>query len=219
MDVAGLPVSINMGAAGAQPLVTSASKFAHAVISVILPALIDLPRAQLQWMALASTVLELYSRSVHLGEARAWTLAYNYLLELLTERALTGKDFAEPSVACLNNWNFSGSASAVVQGAAGPKQFVVKKPGQLCNNFNNHGGCYRGELDCSFDHVCSACAQRGHGASNCPLGAAGGAGVPNQSRSSGGSRRGGGRGGRGSRGGSVRTAEPPAAAAAGGSAP
>ena len=204
-DFAVIAAALAGGAPGSQPIVTSAAKFSHAVFSVILPALMDLPTASLHWMALASTVLELYFKALPTyGESQAWTMANTYLIELLTERVLNGDGFAVPSIACLNVYHLT-SMNAISKGAAGPQ---AGRKGGACNGFNHQNGCPRGEA-CDYRHVCSVCYKGGHNLLNC--GQSAGAAGPQRAGGSGGGNRN--RSNRGGRGGSSGAASSSAAAA------
>jgi len=162
--------SISFGAGGpivstvkdptkSQPL-ASIEEFFSALISTILPALIDRPAATAQWLSLSASVL-------HIAGKDGWTAARGYLDALLRERVGVAEKlpFATPSDSALRDIRML--APFAPSGQMGQR---VPSRGS-CHQFQNQGICTR--VGCSFDHSCAGCGDPSHGAtqrSSCSIG-------------------------------------------------
>ena len=204
--------SLTTTAPNATPKIDSVEDFAFTLVSTILPALIDRPRALAEWLALGRTALEIYSTNGKNGAA--WAMASAYLEQLLTERTYSRKPYNDVGLNILTNTVFAVKMSQQSQhGARGPMGPGPMNGGNgkgFCSDYNwRQQGCSRG-ADCIFKHECQfghmGCTQTTqHKSSQCPfkvpmaLKGAGGAGQGGRSRGKGG-------GGRGDAA-SVRTAQ------------
>lgn len=124
------------------PPVDSLQKFVGALVSGILPALIDRPEAMMQWMALTRTLLEVERRY-------NWATAATYLDQLLHERVSQQRGFAELSPQIMETLQYASRPAA----AAAP---LAQRPAAgtaNCNqwNFSLEGCAHSG---CRFVHAC-----------------------------------------------------------------
>ncbi len=161
----------------APPDVASAQQFFLALVSTILPALIDRPAASLQWMALARTALEIES-------SHGWPAAARYVEQHLNECVAQGQDYADTSMAILSTIFFEGrgaSYSAQSQGTQPHSDSTrVPFPPRCCDqyNWNMNGGCdvagvlpgqscHRGLHACQYK--CSGIVPGHHRSRECPI--------------------------------------------------
>ena len=126
MDGGEIPIQAN---STGPPPVPSLRGYARALVNVILPALIAKPAAMVQWLALASTVLEL-------EEKQGWTQADSYQRQLLQERVTQQKEFAEPSQACMATLMYAGAAASTVTDASMSSRSGGGSQSPYCEAFN-----------------------------------------------------------------------------------
>jgi hypothetical protein len=124
------------------PPVDSLQKFVGALVSGILPALIDRPEAMLQWIALTRTLLEVERRY-------DWAAAATYLDQLLHERVSQQGGFAELSPQIMETLQYASRPAA----AAAPQAQRPAAGALHCNQWNfSAEGCVH--PNCRFPHAC-----------------------------------------------------------------
>lgn len=160
----GLGIAASAKGATASISCASAQQFSAAMFAVILPSLIDRPNAMLQWMALGRTALEL-------EEKFSWTVASEYITQLLGERIVRHEGFAGTSMEVMTNVTVGvPPRNARTQGAgSGPGKTAAGGDANRgpCFDFNG-GGCARPTGTCRFQHICANCLKGGHAAPGCP---------------------------------------------------
>jgi hypothetical protein len=197
MDGGEIPIQAN---STGPPPVPSARSYLRALVNVILPALIAKPAAMVQWLALASSVLEL-------DEKQGWAQADSYQRQLLQERVTQQREFAEPSQACMATLMYAGAAASTVSDASMSSHGGGGSQSLFCEAFNwpKQGRVCAGAGVCGKLHQCqwtgklSCAGAPGHRSTECAHRAT--HGRQSKGGSSGGSSRGG-RGGGGGGGGS-----------------
>jgi len=188
------------------PVVNSPLTFLDVLVTTIGPALIEQPRALVQWFALARSMVLLAQNSQN-----DWSPAMIYLNRLLHERVhrrdkamfasydanMVSEARAMSYMMTHQPQSFSVSQSRHPAGAAGPRPSAL---GECCFDWNG-GRCHATPCPRNRRHVCRHCGSPDHFGVNCPvappLGGSRGASAPS---GSGGSQRGGGSGSRGGRG-------------------
>ena len=166
----------------APPPVQSAEAFCLALVSTILPSLVEQPKALVQWLSLARTVLAVAKRP-----GSSWASAMQYCDQLLQERIPQHEPFSQVSSAVLTTIDHASVAPAprppLAPVNSGPS------PPVFCQSFNwQAGGCVL--ATCNQRHECQygykgCTSTASHRSSDCPHR------NPNAGRSSG--ARGGGR--------------------------
>jgi len=145
------------------PPVSSAQAFTTALISTILPALIDRPAALVEWLTLGRTVLAL-------DERYGWANAFQYAQRQLALCIDEGKPFAtETAASVLLPIALAAGPGGAGRGPAAPGSQQAQRSNtgpQTCHNFNNGVPCRLSP--CKFAHSCQNCQQLGHGSSSCP---------------------------------------------------
>jgi hypothetical protein len=134
----------------------SASQLANAILSTILPALIDRPAAMLQWMMLGRSALSI-------DEKYGWAVASEYVAQTLTDRIGLGQELGSMNQEVFTQvtaGRVMSSGAARPHLAQGAQQGArhASVPG-VCNDFNNRS-CNRAV--CNFKHLCRACGVAGH---------------------------------------------------------
>lgn len=145
------------------PPLASLEEFTLALVSTILPALIDRPAAMVEWLALTRTVL-------HLSNKDGWPSARRYLDALLRERIGVADKlpFAPPSDPALRDIRADATRERfgfppIAPGQRAPSN--TRPPGGKCHSFQSSGACGRaGGGVCFFEHVCAVCGAADHGA-------------------------------------------------------
>jgi hypothetical protein len=140
----------------------SMQSFFLAMVSHILPALIDRPKAMMNWIVLARTALDIESR---LG----WPAASEYVTQMLQERTASRQSFIEVDRNILTSISYAKAAPTQMRSGpslGGPVPSPsLQQPQSVCFDFNR-GGCSRG-ASCFRRHVCQVCSQS-HAASSVP---------------------------------------------------
>lgn len=171
----------------------SLAEFLKIVIVSILPSLIDRPRASLDWLELARSVIEIVDRE-HDSSA-GWAVANRYLVDVLNDRVPTRTPFNAFDL------NLLGSVRAITQqrtpvpgvpagrpGVPAEQQQQLLAPGS-CRNWNDDFSC--ATTPCRYSHRCmyAACPNPtdGHRGKDCAH--KGARAQPRQSSGSGGGRR------------------------------
>ena len=167
---------------------TSLQEFLKIIIVSILPSLFDSPRASLDWLELARTVIEVTQRE-------GWPVANRYLQDLLNDRVPTSAPFNEFDHQLLQTVRIlvptspdTGAAPAAAAGAGGR---VNTQIGGACRNWNGLGQTSACANDpCPYKHRCiwNACPSPndGHRGKDCV--AKGSSAPPRQAPGSGGHR-------------------------------
>jgi len=157
------------------PAVSSSQQFCMALLSLILPALIDRPRAMMEWITLGHTALALEA-------SNSWTTASLYVQRTLASAIEAGKPFAEDintavllPIVLASSSHARGAAPAAVarntnSGGAGAAD---RSQSKACYNWNAGKQCSR--EPCGFAHVCQYCASADHRGPACPSAPAGSA--------------------------------------------
>jgi hypothetical protein len=161
----------------AQPVHTI-DQFVGALVSTILPSLIDRPKAMVQWLSLATSVLAVSSE-------HGWNAAMTYAAELLHERIPIGEGIAKVSDEALRSLAFpspDGRAhlhqripQSHVPGGSVPNRPNGSGPAMLggaCHQWNFQQTCSYG-VKCRKQHTCSfsdRCGNKpeGHKGKDCP---------------------------------------------------
>lgn len=159
------------------PAVSSPQQFCMALFSTILPALIDRPTALMEWVALGRTALSLTAQF-------DWSLAEQYVSQLLTARIPLGATYKETHMSVLSSLTVQfARRSHQQQGAARPptsstqlqrssrggqSQQPRPRSNDPCQSWNN-GTCNFGAA-CKFTHKCRSCGDSQHSGPNCPKG-------------------------------------------------
>lgn len=168
------------------PALRSSDDLSMAIMSTIIPALIDRPRAIMQWCVLGRTALRI-------SEKHGWSAAASYVQQVLNERLPQGLPLADISVECLLAVQHEAPrAAAAAGGGAAPQRAEPRN--NTCHDWNK-GACTRGAT-CRWPHECPriarGCPKDGHRGMDCPLQPAAGAHATTRSggpHSSAGSRR------------------------------
>jgi hypothetical protein len=145
---------------------SSSAQFSLALVSTILPSLIDRPAAAVQWMALARTALEL-------EKIYDWPTASAYVAQLLNERIPMCEPFNTISSECLNSVQL---ARARRPGPPSPPRIDHHQQQNSANRNQQHQQhvcCWkwnnsRCEGPCKYQHVCSECRSADHPCAKCP---------------------------------------------------
>jgi len=125
------------------------ASFLSALVSTILPALVDRPAAIANWCALSRSALAVYTEC-----GSNWDAAARYLDMALRSAVDENKPFGEIVLPAL----LSASRSAAPcsgGGGMGPPQ-RRPRPNEVCYNFND-GHCTKTAEACRFVHACLAC--------------------------------------------------------------
>lgn len=130
----------------APPPVQSAESFCLALVSTILPSLIEQPKALVQWLSLARTVLAVAKRP-----GSSWASAMQYCDQLLQERIPQHESFSAVSSAVLTTIDHSSVAS-VLRPPPAAAHMGSSAPAAFCQNYNWHS-CGLGAA-CPSRHAC-----------------------------------------------------------------
>ena len=115
----------------------------------------DPAAAQMEWCALAVTLMEIERKS-------GWVAASEYLRLLLADRVPTGQPLAEADEPLV----FALERQALATPGAQRAPAQARTRAETCHDFNGAGGCRR-EV-CRFAHACSTCGSGAHGRAACP---------------------------------------------------
>ena len=158
-------------AAEIPPTVATLHQFCKAMFSTIIPALIDRPAALMQWVTLGRTALQLEEMS------GSWGVAASYMTQLLNERVIERRPFAETSAHCLSTVMTTHThrqqgpprgppaddqrRSNNNSSAQKPKPPQAEGPGDpsshvICEGYNN-GYCTWRSGACTRAHKCRLC--------------------------------------------------------------
>jgi hypothetical protein len=155
--------------APAAPALASSQQLCMALLTTILPALIDKPRAMVDWMTLGRTALALEA-------AHGWPVASLYLQRELSTAVEAGRSFAasvDPQVLLpimLESRSLGGRPPQHnSSGGGAPGNNSARPIGRnACYNWNSKSPCAR--EPCQFLHVCLGCGSAGHRGQECPDG-------------------------------------------------
>ena len=137
----------------------SLQSFCRAMFSTILPALIDRPKAIMQWLTLGRTAL-------HLESVYGWPVAAEYVAQNLVDRVQTGQAFGPVNTTVLQTVTMN--APVLARGQRPPSVApTLSNINATCNDYNS-GSCTRPR--CSFAHTCRRCPGKQHAQSDpqCP---------------------------------------------------
>jgi hypothetical protein len=161
----------------AAPSIDSPQKLAMALVSTILPALVERPRAIAAWCSLARTMFTI-------GESRVgWEGAMRYATAHLTDAARSDTPMERVDSSIINSLHWAalsagpggaqGPSTGSVPAAAGRQNHApIMAPRGASNNEDstcrrfNAGHCDFGDA-CRFSHSCLLCGAQGHGRSSC----------------------------------------------------
>jgi len=153
------------------PAVASSQQFCMALLSAILPALADRPRAMMEWITLGHTALALEA-------SNGWAVAQVYLQRALAAAIDVGKPFAEEvnphvllpiiigAAALAPPRSHAPGDAPRAAGGGGGGGSGADRQFKACYNWNGNKTCSR--EPCPFAHVCQHCASTGHRGSACP---------------------------------------------------
>jgi hypothetical protein len=141
--------------AATQPL-RSLEEFLRILVITIIPTLFDRPRAALDWLELARTVIEITQRD-------SWTVALAYLTDLLADRIPTRQPFNVFDQRMLDSARASArsappapgegrAASSSSSGRTSAAWHELMARG-TCRDWNLRGGC-KGGANCHWKHEC-----------------------------------------------------------------
>lgn len=161
--VSGLTIDLNTGKHSATTAsdptkpaqLASAAELCMALLSTILPALIDRPAAMMEWITLGRSAL-------HLSTTEGWPIASKYVDALLVERISTHEKIAlaKPSDEVLRDIRAEANTSRLFPQNEQSRPPAQQKPQGVCHNYNR-SGCNRG-ASCRFEHICAnpTCGKR-----------------------------------------------------------
>jgi hypothetical protein len=145
---------------------SSLQEFLKIVIVSILPSLFDRPRASLDWLELARSMIEITDRE-------GWAVANRYLVDLLNDRVPTRTAFNAFDHQLLQTVRTivpHPQAAAGAGGAARPAPAQGVYAGGACRDWNG-GICKKDAAECRWLHRClwSACTNPsdGHRGKDC----------------------------------------------------
>lgn len=159
--------------ASSTPTLGSFEEFTMAMVSTILPSLIDRPQALSEYLALSRTITEIYTAH------RSWAIARDYLEQVLTHCTFQRKSLAPVVAEVLTNTVITKQlGQQQAGGARGPSSSssssAAASParGQFCQNHNFHPPCTR--VNCNYIHECQygsrGCKDtKAHMSKDCPL--------------------------------------------------
>ena len=139
--------------------------FVAALVSTILPALIDRPAAMMNWIVLARTALEI-------ERTESWKAASDYITQLLMQQVSTRSPFIDVDRSVLQNVIWQNRSTPNTQHQ--PSRQPASQPSgstelRRCQDFNNGVTCaaVRNGGVCPLVHACHRCKQAGHGLKEC----------------------------------------------------
>ena len=165
--------------APAPPVLDSPQRFAVALVSTILPALIERPRALAMWCSLARTMFAIGDSKVGWDGALQYSAAHlaqaaraNASLSVVDTRILSDLQWKSIELAAhgaqgLSNLRASQSPQLYQQQQHQQQQGDRRAQGgnNICRKFNSSSGCnYEG---CRWAHICGRCGAHGHPESRC----------------------------------------------------
>jgi hypothetical protein len=174
----GKTVNLSSSSLPVAPLVPNLAAFLDGVFAIILPTLTARPAAQLQWMALARSAIQLEMKF-------GWKETQRYISVVLADRlrkeeglAKADLEFVQENFTSLARGGFAATtapAARTQQGGSAAGGSVPQAAGKwsgTCDQWNDNAKvCERPDgAQCRFLHACDVCRATTHTAKECSVG-------------------------------------------------